>query len=76
MWITKDGSIDSVAHLEGRTIGVPSLTGIIIDSLVYLLKRSGVERNEVKFVATPFPTMGDQLEAGRVDAVVSLARTG
>ena len=71
VWITKDGSIDSVAHLEGKTIGVPSLTGIIIDSLVYLLKRSGVERNEVKFVATPFPTMGDQLEAGRVDAVVA-----
>ena len=39
--------------------------------MVYLLKRSGVERNEVKFVATPFPTMGDQLEAGRVDAVVA-----
>ena len=71
VWITKDPSIDCVAQLEGKTIGVPSLTGIIIDSIVYLLKRSGVERNEVKFVATPFPTMGDQLEAGRVDAVVA-----
>ena len=71
MWITKDPSIDSVAQLEGKTIGVPSLTGILTDSMVYLLQRSGVERNEVKFVATPFPTMGDQLEAGRVDAVVA-----
>ena len=71
VWITKDQSIDSVAQLQGKTIGVPSLTGIISDALVYLLKRSGVERNEVKFVATPFPTMGDQLEAGRVDAVVA-----
>ena len=71
VWITKDPSIDSVAQLEGKTIGVPSLTGILTDSMVYLLQRSGVERNEVKFVATPFPTMGDQLEAGRVDAVVA-----
>jgi NitT/TauT family transport system substrate-binding protein len=71
VWITKDPSIDSVAQLEGKTIGVPSLTGILTDSMVYLLQRSGVERNEVKFVATPFPTMGDQLEAGRVDAAVA-----
>ena len=71
VWITKDASIDSVAQLEGKTIGVPSLTGILTDSMVYLLQRSGVERNEVKFVATPFPSMGDQLEAGRVDAVVA-----
>jgi NitT/TauT family transport system substrate-binding protein len=71
VWITKDASIDSVAQLEGKTIGVPSLTGILTDSMVYLLQRSGVERNEVKFVATPFPTMGDQLEAGRVDAAVA-----
>jgi len=71
VWITKDASIDSVAQLEGKTIGVPSLTGILTDWMVYLLQRSGVERNEVKFVATPFPSMGDQLEAGRVDAVVA-----
>ena len=30
-----------------------------------------MERDEVKFVQTPFPTMGDQLAAGRVDAVVA-----
>ena len=71
VWITKDGSIDEIAQLQGKTIGVPSLTGIITDAMVYLLKRSGIERNEAKFVATPFPTMGDQLEAGRVDAVVA-----
>jgi NitT/TauT family transport system substrate-binding protein len=71
VWITKDQSIDSVAQLKGKTVGVPSLTGVIIDALVYLLQRSGVDRGEVKFVQTPFPTMGDQLAAGRVDAVVA-----
>jgi NitT/TauT family transport system substrate-binding protein len=71
LWITKDGAIDTIGQLRGKTIGVPSLTGIIIDAMVYLLKRDGIERDEVKFVATPFPTMGDQLEAGRVEAVVA-----
>jgi ABC-type nitrate/sulfonate/bicarbonate transport system substrate-binding protein len=50
---------------------VPSLTGIITDSLIYLLGRKGVDRGEVKLVQTPFPTMGDQLEAGHVDAVIA-----
>ena len=71
VWITKDQSIESVAQLQDKTVGVPSLTGIISDALVYLLQRSGVERGEVKLVQTPFPTMGDQLAAGRLDAVVA-----
>jgi NitT/TauT family transport system substrate-binding protein len=71
VWITKDPSIDSVARLAGKTIAVPALTGQITDSLVYLLQRSGVDRDEVKFVQVPFATMGDQLQAGRVDAVVA-----
>jgi NitT/TauT family transport system substrate-binding protein len=71
VWITKDPAIESMGQLKGRTIAVPSLTGIIIDATVYLLSREGVARNEVKFVQTPFPTMGDQLAAGRVDAAVA-----
>ena len=57
-------SIRSLAELKGKTIAVPSLTGIIIDSVVYLLQRDGVERHDVRFVQTPFPAMGDQLQAG------------
>jgi NitT/TauT family transport system substrate-binding protein len=71
VWITKDPAIESLGQLKGRTIAVPSLTGIIIDATVYLLSRDGVARNDVKFVQTPFPTMGDQLAAGRVDAAVA-----
>jgi NitT/TauT family transport system substrate-binding protein len=71
VWITKDPSIESLAQLKGKTIAVPSLTGIIADALVYLLKRSGVERGDVKLVQTPFPTMGDQLQGGHVDAAVA-----
>ena len=50
---------------------MPSLTGIIVDATVYLLSRDGVERNDVKFVQTPFPTMGDQLVADTCDAAVA-----
>jgi ABC-type nitrate/sulfonate/bicarbonate transport system substrate-binding protein len=71
VWISRDPAVDSLGQLRGKTIAVPSLTGIIIDATVYLLNRNGVARNDVKFVQTPFPTMGDQLAAGRVDAAVA-----
>jgi NitT/TauT family transport system substrate-binding protein len=71
VWITKDPSIETLAQLKGQTIAVPSLTGIIADALVYLLKRSGVERSDVKLIQTPLPTMGDQLQGGHVDAAVA-----
>ena len=71
VWISRDPSIDSVTQLRGKTIGVPALTGIIVDTMTYLLGRNGVARDEVMFLPTPFPTMGDQLQAGNVDAVVA-----
>ena len=71
VWLTKDPSIETLDQLKGKTIAVPSLTGIITDALIYLLKRNGVERGEVKLVQTPFPTMGDQLAAGHIDAAIA-----
>lgn len=69
--LTKDRSLDSFAELKGKKIAVPALTGTITDSLKYLLLEEGVGLGEVEFVQTPFPAMGDQLDAGRVDAVVA-----
>ena len=71
VWLTKDPAIEKLGQLRGKTIAVPSLTGVITDALIYLLKREGVNRDEVKLVQTPFPTMGDQLQAGHVDAAVA-----
>lgn len=71
VWITKDASIRSLAELRGKTIAVPSLTGIITDSVIYLLRRNRLTRKDVHLVQTPFPAMGDQLQSGRVDAVVA-----
>ena len=71
VWLTKDPAIASLGQLKGKTIAVPSLTGIITDALIYLLKREGVARDEVRLIQTPFPTMGDQLQAGHADAAVA-----
>ncbi len=71
VWITRDPAITALAQLRSKTVAVPSLTGVIIDSLVYLLMRNGIARDEVKFVQTPFAAMGDQLAAGKVDAAVA-----
>ena len=71
MRLTKDPADQNSRSAPGQTIAVPSLTGVITDALIYLLKREGVERDEVKLVQTPFPTMGDQLQAGHVDAAVA-----
>jgi ABC-type nitrate/sulfonate/bicarbonate transport system substrate-binding protein len=71
VWISRDHSITTLAQLRGAAVAVPSLTGIVIDSLVYLLERAGVDRDDVRFVPTPFPAMGDQLAAGNVDAAVA-----
>lgn len=71
VWITTDPSIRSLADLRGGTLAVPSLTGIITDAVVYLLQRKGLQRNEVRLIQTPFPAMGDQLEAGHVNAAVA-----
>jgi ABC-type nitrate/sulfonate/bicarbonate transport system substrate-binding protein len=71
VWITPDSSIQALADLRGRTLAVPSLTGIITDAVVYLLQRNGLQRNDVRLIQTPFPAMGDQLEAGHVDAAVA-----
>src|SRR5690349_11034314 len=50
VWLTKDPSIETLDQLKGKTVAVPSLTGIITDSLLYLLERKGVHRGDVKLV--------------------------
>lgn len=71
VWISRDPGVSTLAQLKSKTVAVPSLTGVIMDSLVYLLMRDGVRRDEVRFVEMPFAAMGDQLAAGRVDAALA-----
>lgn len=71
VWISRDSGVDALAELRGQAIAVPSLTGIIADAVTYLLQEEGMSRDDVRFVQTPFPTMGDQLSAGNADAAVA-----
>jgi NitT/TauT family transport system substrate-binding protein len=71
VWISRDPTIESIAQLRNARIAVPALTGQVTDSLVYLLQRAGVPRDQVTFVQVPFAAMTDQLKAGRVDAAVA-----
>ncbi len=71
VWITRDPSITDIAQLQ-----VENDRGAVADRDHRRLtgvsaERSGVQRDEVKFVQTPFAAMGDQLSAGKVDAVVA-----
>jgi NitT/TauT family transport system substrate-binding protein len=69
--VTKDPSIQSIADLRGKRIGVPTLTGGSAESTLYLLQQEGISEDEVTLVEVPFPTAGDQMNAGRIDATVS-----
>jgi len=71
VWITRDPAVTSIGRLRGKAVAVPALTGQISDSLVYLLQREGVPRDDVQFVQMPFAAMVDQLKAGRIDAAVA-----
>jgi len=68
-WVTKDPAIGSVEQLRGRTVAVPALVGQVTDSFKFLLQQRGVDPKEVRFVAVQSGAI-DQLQAGRVDAVV------
>lgn len=68
--VTKDPSIKTAADLRGKRIGIVSLAGTNYLQMVYIAERSGIPRTDVTFVPTPFPTMADQLNAGRLDAAV------
>jgi NitT/TauT family transport system substrate-binding protein len=65
----QDGPIKTLKDLEGRTLAVNSLRGILwLYSRAYL-ESKGVDLAKVKIVELPFPNQYDALISGRVDAV-------
>jgi len=65
--------ITDVKQLAGKTLGSLSPTGTIGVSTSYWLKKSGVDLSSVKVIAVNGPQQADQMKAGRVDAVVTVA---
>lgn len=70
--VPASSGITSVAQLKGKTVGSPTLSGVIHAAVQYWAKQQGVEPGAIKGVEAPSPNLPDQLKAGRVDAVEAL----
>jgi len=70
--VRKDSGITSVKDLKGKIIATPTIGAIMHVATLAWLKKNGVDPNSIRAVEVPFPNMGDQLKAGRVDAIESL----
>ncbi|ODM75724.1 hypothetical protein A6X20_31920 [Bradyrhizobium elkanii] len=65
----KQSGVASIGQLTGKTIGTPSINGVVHIATLLALKRGGVDPKSVRFVEMMFPNMVDQIKAQRVDAV-------
>jgi NitT/TauT family transport system substrate-binding protein len=63
-----DGAVKTPKDLEGRTLAVNSLNGILWLYTRAYLEKKGVDLAKVKFLEVPFPQQYDALIAGRIDA--------
>jgi NitT/TauT family transport system substrate-binding protein len=60
--------IKTIADLRGRTIGVNVTNNIGTLLISSVLEEHGLPAGKVKFVAMPFPQMGQALQRGAIDA--------
>jgi ABC-type nitrate/sulfonate/bicarbonate transport system substrate-binding protein len=69
LMVAKDSGITSAKDLSGKLVATPTIGGVIHVSVLYWLKKNGVDPASIRAVEVPFPNMADQLKAKRVDAV-------
>jgi NitT/TauT family transport system substrate-binding protein len=65
--VLKDGPIQDVSDLEGKTIAVNTLNNICEVTIKASLEQDGVDVDKLKFTEVPFPDMNAALEQKRVD---------
>ena len=70
--VPANSGITSVAQLKDKTVGTPTLSGVIHAAVLYWAKQEGVEPGAIRGVEAPSPNLPDQLKAGRIDAVEAL----
>lgn len=58
--------------LGGKTVGSPTLSGVIHVGTLFTAKQQGADPATIRGVEAPSPTLPDQLKAGRVDGVEAL----
>jgi len=70
--VKPDSGITDVRQLEGKTVGTPTLSGVIHAAVKYEAKQKGADPSKIGGVEAPTPNLPDQLRAGRIDAVEAL----
>jgi NitT/TauT family transport system substrate-binding protein len=70
--VPPDKGIDDVTDLAGKTIGSPTLSGVIHAGVLYQAKQKGLDPAQIRGVEAPSPALPDQLKAGRIDGVEAL----
>jgi NitT/TauT family transport system substrate-binding protein len=70
--VKPDSGITDVSGLRGKTVGTPTLSGVIHAAVKYAAKQKGLDPSTVGGVEAPTPNLPDQLKAGRIDAVEAL----
>ncbi len=70
--VPADKGIVDFGDLGGKTVGSPTLSGVIHVGTLFTAKQQGADPATIKGVEAPSPTLPDQLKAGRVDGVEAL----
>lgn len=70
--VKPDSEITDVSQLRGKTVGTPTLSGVMHAAVKYEAKQKGVDPSSIGGVEAPTPNLPDQLRAGRIDAVEAL----
>ncbi|WP_426246477.1 ABC transporter substrate-binding protein [Nocardioides sp. LHG3406-4] len=73
LMVAKDSPYKDLKDLEGKTIGVLTEVGTLHYATLNMLQQAGVDPASIKIQQVDGPTQLDQLQAGRVDAVETLA---
>lgn len=67
--VTGSSPIKELADLEGKTVGVNAVKGVLEIAVTNRLLQAGVDPEKVTFVEIPIPGMLDALKNGTVDAL-------
>lgn len=73
LMVDEDSPLQDLADLEGKTIGVLTEVGTLHYATLNLLQQAGVDIDSINIKQIDGPTQLDQLEAGGIDAVETLA---
>ena len=70
--VAKDSPIRTARDLTGKTIAVTGLKNLVTFAPQYWIDRNGGDASKVHFIELSFPEMVPAMQAGRVDAAVTV----